>query len=150
LPLLKFQPSHLVESVIYEVRLLRNVLTTSEAQPASYPNAAEFFLGGGGVKRSGREVYHWPPTCAKVKNKWSYTSTPAIRLQVVDTDDLLNSLCVHANIIQLSHSPKRKSCNTHFRPLLSAGSASTQFDRGLSLSLWPFTVSYVIPCFPLN
>jgi hypothetical protein len=48
-----------------------------------------FFFGWerGGVKRLGREVYHWPPTCAKVKNNWSYTTTPAIRLQVVDRDD---------------------------------------------------------------
>jgi hypothetical protein len=29
-----------------------------------------------GVKRSGREADHSPPTSAKVKNMWMYTSTP--------------------------------------------------------------------------
>jgi hypothetical protein len=29
-----------------------------------------------GVKRSGREVDHSPPTSAEVKNIWIYTSTP--------------------------------------------------------------------------
>jgi hypothetical protein len=29
-----------------------------------------------GVKRPGREADHSPPSCAKVKNAWSYTSTP--------------------------------------------------------------------------
>jgi hypothetical protein len=29
-----------------------------------------------GVKRSGREADHSPPSSAKVKNAWSYTSTP--------------------------------------------------------------------------
>ena len=54
-------------------------------QPPTQKSPRVFF--GGGVKSSRLEVYHWPPTCVKVKNKWSYTSTPAILLQVVDTDD---------------------------------------------------------------
>jgi hypothetical protein len=29
-----------------------------------------------GVKRLGREADHSPPSCAEVKNAWSYTSTP--------------------------------------------------------------------------
>jgi hypothetical protein len=29
-----------------------------------------------GVKRPGREADHSPPSSAKVKNAWSYTSTP--------------------------------------------------------------------------
>jgi hypothetical protein len=33
-----------------------------------------------GVKRPGRETYHSPPSCTEVKNAWSYTSTPPIRL----------------------------------------------------------------------
>jgi hypothetical protein len=28
------------------------------------------------VKRPGREADHSPPTCAEVKNAWSYTSSP--------------------------------------------------------------------------
>jgi hypothetical protein len=32
-----------------------------------------------GVKQSGREGDHSPPSSAEVKNAWSYTSTPPIR-----------------------------------------------------------------------
>jgi hypothetical protein len=33
-----------------------------------------------GIKRPGREVDHSPPSIVEVKNAWSYTSTPTIRL----------------------------------------------------------------------
>jgi hypothetical protein len=33
-----------------------------------------------GVKQPGREADHSPPSSAEVKNAWSYTSTPSIRL----------------------------------------------------------------------
>jgi hypothetical protein len=33
-----------------------------------------------GIKRPGREVDHSPPFCAEVKNTWSYTTFPPIRL----------------------------------------------------------------------
>jgi hypothetical protein len=33
-----------------------------------------------GVKRPGREAVHSPPSSSEVKNAWSYTSTPPIRL----------------------------------------------------------------------
>jgi hypothetical protein len=36
-----------------------------------------------GVKRLGREVDHSPPPSAEVKNAWSYTSTPQLRLHGV-------------------------------------------------------------------
>jgi hypothetical protein len=36
-----------------------------------------------GVKRQGHETDHSPPSSAKVKNAWSYTSTPPIRLRGV-------------------------------------------------------------------
>jgi hypothetical protein len=35
------------------------------------------------VKRPGREAYHSPPSSGEVKNAWSYTSTPPIRLHSV-------------------------------------------------------------------
>jgi hypothetical protein len=35
------------------------------------------------VKRQGREADHSPPSSAEVKNVWSYTSTPPIRLHGV-------------------------------------------------------------------
>jgi hypothetical protein len=48
--------------------------TDSGAHPASYPMGTRgFFLG---VKRSGREADHSPPSSAEVKNAWSYTSFP--------------------------------------------------------------------------
>jgi hypothetical protein len=53
----------------------------SGAHPASYP------MGTGtlslGVKRPRREADHSPPSSAEVKNEWSYTSTPPIRLHGV-------------------------------------------------------------------
>jgi hypothetical protein len=33
-----------------------------------------------GVKRSGREADHSPPSSAEIKNAWRYISTPPIRL----------------------------------------------------------------------
>jgi hypothetical protein len=36
-----------------------------------------------GVKRLGREADHSPPSSAKDKNVWSYTSTPSICLHGV-------------------------------------------------------------------
>jgi hypothetical protein len=36
-----------------------------------------------GVKRPGREADHSPPSSADVKNSWSYTSTPQMRLHGV-------------------------------------------------------------------
>jgi hypothetical protein len=36
-----------------------------------------------GVKRPGREADHSPPSSAEVKNAWSYTSIPLIRLHGV-------------------------------------------------------------------
>jgi hypothetical protein len=36
-----------------------------------------------GIKLPGREADHSPPSSAEVKNAWSYTSTPTIRLHGV-------------------------------------------------------------------
>jgi hypothetical protein len=36
-----------------------------------------------GIKRSGREADHSPPSSAEVKNAWSYTSTPQILIHGV-------------------------------------------------------------------
>jgi hypothetical protein len=36
-----------------------------------------------GAKRPGRKADHSPPSSAEVKNAWSYTSTPPIRLHDV-------------------------------------------------------------------
>jgi len=35
------------------------------------------------VKRPGRESDHSPPLSAEIKNEWSYTSTPLLRLHGV-------------------------------------------------------------------
>jgi hypothetical protein len=36
-----------------------------------------------GIKRPAREADHSPPPSAEVKNAWSYTNTPRIRLHGV-------------------------------------------------------------------
>jgi hypothetical protein len=54
----------------------------SGTHPVFFPMGA----GGsfpGGVKRPGREADHSPPSSAEVKNAWSYTSTPPIRIHGV-------------------------------------------------------------------
>jgi hypothetical protein len=48
---------------------LHIVHTSSGADPASYPMGTRGSFAGG-------EADHLPPTCAKVKNTWIYTSTP--------------------------------------------------------------------------
>jgi hypothetical protein len=50
----------------------------SGAHPASYP----MDIGGSflGVKRPGRKADHSPPSSSEVKNAWTHTSTPPIRL----------------------------------------------------------------------
>jgi hypothetical protein len=53
----------------------------SGAHPASYPMGTEGCFSGG--KAAGREADHSPPSNAEVKNAWSYTSTPPIRLHGV-------------------------------------------------------------------
>jgi hypothetical protein len=61
--------------------LHHRVQTSSGAHPASYPMCTRgSFLG---VKRPGREADHSPPSSADVKNAWSYTSIPPIRLHGV-------------------------------------------------------------------
>jgi hypothetical protein len=42
------------------------------------------FSGYWGVKRTGREVDHSPPSGAKAKNEWCLSSTPPIRLHGVE------------------------------------------------------------------
>jgi hypothetical protein len=57
-----------------EFSLLHIVHTGSGVHPTSY----KMGTGGSfpGVKRQGREADHSPPTSAKGKKKWIYTSTP--------------------------------------------------------------------------
>jgi hypothetical protein len=53
----------------------------SGAHPASYPMGTKGFFPGG--KAAEREAHHSPPSTAEVKNAWSYTSTPQIRVHGV-------------------------------------------------------------------
>jgi hypothetical protein len=62
--------------------LRRRVQTGSGAHPASYPVSTKEALSPG-VKRPGREADHSPKPCAKVKNAWSFTSTPPLHLRGV-------------------------------------------------------------------
>jgi hypothetical protein len=55
--------------------LQQNIKTGSEAHPALYSVVTE--------KEAGREVYELPPSRAKVRNEWSYTPTPPIRVRAL-------------------------------------------------------------------
>jgi hypothetical protein len=54
------------------------VQTGCGAHPASCPVGTKGSFPG--VKRPGREADKSPPCSAEVKNVWSYTSTPPVRL----------------------------------------------------------------------
>jgi hypothetical protein len=56
------------------ISLRHRVQTGSEAHPASYPVGIGVFSPG--IKRSGREADQSLPPSSKVKNAWTYTSTP--------------------------------------------------------------------------
>jgi hypothetical protein len=65
----------------WELSHHRRVQTDSGVHPASYPLGARgSYLG---VKLQGRETDNSPPCSAEVKNAWSYTSTPPLRLHGV-------------------------------------------------------------------
>jgi hypothetical protein len=61
--------------------LHHRVQNSSGAHTASYPMGTRGSFPG--VKRLGREADHSSPSNAEVKNEWSYTSTPPIRLHGV-------------------------------------------------------------------
>jgi hypothetical protein len=63
----------------WEFFLHHRVQTGSEAHSASYPMRTRA-LSSVGVKRPGREADHSPPSNPEVKNAWTYTFTPPIRL----------------------------------------------------------------------
>ena len=52
----------------------QNVQTDSRAHPTPYTIHIRVSLTG--EKRQRREACHSPPSCAEVKNEWSYTYTP--------------------------------------------------------------------------
>jgi len=52
--------------------------------PTQPPTGIRFFPG---VKQPGHELDHPPPSSAKVKNEWSYTSTPTTCLHGMDKDN---------------------------------------------------------------
>jgi len=51
--------------------------------PAQHPTQWVLGFLYVGVKRPGREADHLHPPSAEIKNAWSYTSIPSIRLNVV-------------------------------------------------------------------
>jgi hypothetical protein len=64
---------------------LRSVVSSPDillpVHPLSYPMGNRGSFRGG--KAAGAEDDHSPPSSAEVKNGWSYTSTPPIRLHGV-------------------------------------------------------------------
>jgi hypothetical protein len=61
--------------------LHHRIQTGSEAHQLSYPMGTRALSLG--IKRPGREACQSPPSSAEVKNAWSYTSTPPLRLHGV-------------------------------------------------------------------
>jgi hypothetical protein len=61
--------------------LLHRVQTGSGTHPASYPRGTRGSFPG--VKQPRREADHSLPSSVKVKNAWSYTSTPPVCLHGV-------------------------------------------------------------------
>ena len=59
---------------------LRSMQTGSVANPVSCSMHTRVLSGGGGVDNS-------PPSSAKVKNEWSYSSAPPVCLQGIDGDN---------------------------------------------------------------
>jgi hypothetical protein len=71
-----------------------------------------------GVKRPGREADHSPPSSAEVKNTWSYTSTPPIRLHGVVLSSTQGQLYFYIIIIIIiiiiNHTPSWKRNMQYF------------------------------------
>jgi hypothetical protein len=62
--------SELESWYVEEFSLLVDVQTGSESHPASIP------MDTAGIKRTGLEADHSPPTSTEVKKTWIYTATP--------------------------------------------------------------------------
>jgi len=67
--------------MIYDFNLHHHVQTSSGAHPASYPAGTGASFPG--VKQLESEADHSPPSTAKVKEAWNYTTTPPIHLHGV-------------------------------------------------------------------
>ena len=69
------------------------VHTKSEAHPTTHSTGIGFLPLG--IKQPGREANYSPPSSAKVRNEWSYTSAPPVCLPGEGTDSsvfLVNGL----------------------------------------------------------
>jgi hypothetical protein len=78
-----------------------------------------------GVKRPGCEADHSPPSVAEVKNAWSYTSTPPVRLHGVVRFSAQGQLCPSEAYILL------RTTVTHWGNLRKVG--ATDRIRGSSV-----------------
>jgi len=75
----KYLPGRTLLLILFEHFSLHHpVQNGSRAHQTSYPTGIRALSLS--IKRSGREAGHLPPSSADVKNAWSYTSTPPIRL----------------------------------------------------------------------
>jgi len=68
-----------------------------------------------GEKRLGHEVDHSTPSTAKVKNEWNFTSSPPLRLHVVDRNNFTFSLLPCTFYKFCSRHVLRKSVQ-HYKP----------------------------------
>jgi len=67
------------------------IFETGSGFHPSYSSMGIGFLFSG-VKRPGRNVDHTPLSGAEIKNEWSCTSTPALCLPGLDSDNFIVSL----------------------------------------------------------
>jgi hypothetical protein len=77
----------MLDIVVIVIIILEIFLFTTASRTALGPTHPPIYWVPGalslGVKRPGREADHSPPSSAEVKNAWSYTSTPPVRLHGV-------------------------------------------------------------------
>jgi hypothetical protein len=108
----------------------------------------KFFAGG--ITRTRRHVDHLPPSKTKVKNEWSYTSTPPICLQGVDRDNFIfflpsvnsyshsfstSNVCTSCMISFITSSRPEAFFNQHFMYMSYFIDAIIQGDQKVSVHL---------------
>jgi hypothetical protein len=79
--------TQVLADILISFTMTGSVLIFTASRPAlvSIQSPNQRVLGAltPGVKRSGREADHSPPSSAEVKNTWRYTPTPPIRVHGV-------------------------------------------------------------------
>jgi hypothetical protein len=108
-----------------------------------------FGIHSSGVKRRGREVVQSRLSSAKVKNEWTYTSPPPIRLHVVDRENFSFKLyvfmahCVLTNKFTVADYTHYNGVQWILSPFFPLRSTPSRIQNIL-------TFPNLNPCFPLK